>query len=199
MRNPLSIAGVSLLVISLLVYFLLLDRCGKTGRKVNYARLGVMLSLALILGFIESMLPDIFLPGVKLGLSNVAILIVIYVYGAKEGLLLAVLKALLVSFFSGTFMSMGGFMSITGSLLSAIFMILLHIVAKGFSPIAVSLIGALAHILGQLLIGYAYLGGAVWVYAPLSLVLAGATGVLTGILACVLLRQKGFLSYLTRT
>ncbi len=198
MRSALGITGMALLCLSLFAFFLLLDKTKAKQGKVDYARLGILLSLTLILGLVESFLPDLLVPGVKLGLSNVAVLIVIYVYGSKEGLLLAVLKALIVSFFSGTFMSMGGFMSLTGSLFSAIMMILLHIIAKRFSPIAVSLVGALSHILGQMLIAHLYLGVAVWGYAPLALVLAMATGIFTGIIATTLLKQKAFLHYLRR-
>ena len=198
MRNPLSIVGGILLGLSLLAFFLLLDKTYKKREGVSYARLGVMLSLALILGFVESMLPDILVPGVKLGLSNVAILVVIYVYGPKEGFLLAVLKALLVSFFAGTFISMGGFMSLTGSALSAIMMIFLHIAARRFSPVAVSLLGALSHICGQMIIAHLYMGPAVWGYAPLALALSMATGIFTGIIAAMLLRQKSFLTYMRR-
>ena len=198
MRNPLAITGVLLLGLGLFCFFLLLGKTYKIRGRISYARLGVMLSLALILGFVEAMLPDLLLPGVKLGLSNVAVLLVLFVYGPREGLLIAVLKALIVSFFSGTFLSMGGWMSLAGSSLSAIMMILLHTLAKRFSPIAVSLVGALSHILAQLLVAYAYLGYAVSAYAPLSMVLAMATGVFTGLLAAILLRQKSFVAYMKR-
>ena len=198
MRNPLAITGVLLLGLGLFCFFLLLGKTYKIRGRISYARLGVMLSLALILGFVEAMLPDLLLPGVKLGLSNVAVLLVLFVYGPREGLLIAVLKALIVSFFNGTFLSMGGWMSLAGSSLSAIMMILLHTLAKRFSPIAVSLVGALSHILAQLLVAHAYLGYAVWAYAPLSMILAMATGVFTGLVAAILLRQKSFVSYLKR-
>ena len=198
MRNPLGIVGGVGLGLCLLAFFLLLDKTYKKREGVSYARLGVMLSLALILGFVESMLPDILVPGVKLGLSNVAVLVVIYVYGPKEGLLLAVLKALIVSFFAGTFMSMGGFMSLVGSSFSAIMMIFLHIAARRFSPVAVSLVGALSHICGQMLVAHVYLGPAVWAYAPLALALSMATGIFTGIIAALLLRHKAFIAYMRR-
>ena len=196
MRTPLGMVGAILLAIGVIAFFGLLGKTYRKERTADYSRLGILLALALVFGFVESFLPDLLVPGVKLGLSNVVVLFVIYVYGQKEGLLIAALKALMVSFFAGTFLSMGGWMSITGSMLSAIMMILLHIIAKRFSPIAISLVGALSHFLGQLCIAYLYLGYPVWVYAPLGMVLAMATGILTGSIAALLLRQKNFIAYL---
>ena len=193
MKNLFLYAGLVFLGLSLLCFFLLLRRTSEKGKRIDPSRLGILLSLCLVLGFVEGMLPDIFVPGVKLGLSNVVILLAIYAYGWKEGLLLGVLKALLISFFTGTFLSMGGWMSISGTLLSVILMILLHTLFKRFSPIAVSLLGALGHFLGQLFIASIYLGSPIWGYAPLGMVLALLTGVLTGILATILLKRKTLL------
>ena len=192
MKNYYLYAGLAILGMVLFCFFLLLGRTSENKRKADPARLGILLSLCLVLGFIEGMLPDLLLPGVKLGLSNVAILLALYAYGRKEALLLGILKGLLLSFFTGTFLSMGGWMSITGTLLSVVLMILLHTLFKRFSPIGVSLVGALGHIIGQLTIASIYLGPSIWAYAPLGMLLSMATGVFVGILAIALLKKVSF-------
>ena len=177
-------------------FALLYPSKGPSTRKV--ARIGVMLALALVLGLVESFIPDVLLPGMRLGLANVVVLLVLYVYGFKEGLALALGKALLVSFLRGNFLSMGGFMALTGTMVSFFGMAVLHYGVKRCSVIGVSVVGALLHVFGQVLIAYLYLGPAIWGYLPWLLVMAMVTGVGVGLLVLLLLRRTRFVASLEK-
>ena len=70
------------------------------GKKTAY--LGVLLSFALILSYVESLIPfSIGIPGVKLGLANLAVVLVLYWYGWKEAILLNVMRVTLAGFLFG--------------------------------------------------------------------------------------------------
>jgi len=163
-------------------------------RKV--ARLGILLGLSLVLGLVEGFLPDFLLPGMRLGLANVSILLILYVYGFKDGLFVALLKAILVAVLRGNFLSMGGFMAFSGTLLSFLGMSALHYAFKQVSIFAVSIFGALLHVVGQILVSYVYLGVAVWGYLPWLLLVSFFTGALVAFLCHLLLRHKSLVAYL---
>ncbi|MCQ2400215.1 MAG: Gx transporter family protein, partial [Clostridia bacterium] len=63
----------------------------------------VLASLALISFTIESLFPPIFVPGARLGVSNLFVLLAIIFLGVKEGVAVFAVKALLGSLFAGNF------------------------------------------------------------------------------------------------
>ena len=164
--------------------------------EVKVARIGVLLSLALVLGLLESFLPDFLLPGMRLGLANIAVLLVLYVYGFKEGLSIAIMKALLVSMLRGSMFSMGGLMALTGTFLSYLGMAGLHYAIRRCSIIGVSILGSLLHVSGQILVAWAYLGRAAWGYLPWLLLVGFLTGALVGFVTLALTKNKALLRYL---
>lgn len=181
--------------------FLFLLTCGlasasESGNPRRVARVGVLTSLALVFGLLESFLPDFWLPGMRLGLANIVPLTVLYIYGFKEGFAVSLAKAVLVSLLRGNFLAMGGFMALTGSALSFLVMALFHVLLKRFSLIGVSIFGALAHIVGQFLIAFAYLGLGVWGYLPWLLFISVFTGALIGFIVHLLLKHRAFVAYL---
>ena len=188
------ISGI-LLALLLSLTFALLSAESRFGtRKV--ARLGIFLSLALILGVLESFIPGFFLPGMRLGLANIVLLLVLYIYGFKDGLYVAILKALLVSLLRGSFLSMGGYMALAGTLLSYLGMGLLKALFSRPSPIGVSLFGSLLHVTGQILVAYGFMGQAIFAYYPWLLLLAFFTGIFTGAVALLVMRRARFVTYL---
>ena len=190
-----GIFGVIALIALLLASFSLLGSDeGKDARKV--ARIGVMLSLAIALSVMESFLPDFLLPGLRLGLANIAVVLVLYVYGIKEGFYLALGKAVLSSLLRGSIFSMGGFMALSGTMLSFLGMALLRVLWKKCSPVLVSVIGALLHVSGQILVAYIYLGVGVLGYLPFLLLASFLTGVFVGLVAYALLRHQTFVAYI---
>ena len=173
-----------------------LASAGSEGNPRRVARVGVLTSLALVFGLLESFLPDFLLPGMRIGLANIVPLTVLYIYGFKEGFAVSLAKAVLVSLLRGNFLAMGGLMALTGTLLSFLVMAFVHFAFKKFSLIGVSIFGALFHVLGQFAVAFGYLGLGVLGYLPWLLLLCFFTGALIGLVVRVLLRQRRFVAYL---
>ena len=148
------------------------------------ALLGVLTAAAIVIAILESFIPSVGIPGVKLGLANIVILIILYELGIWEAVVVNLLRVLVVSFVRGTFLSMGFFMSLTGCVFSLGIMILFYLLIKQFSIIGVSVIGSIFHVAGQILIAMIYLGSAyIFLYLPVIAISAIITGVFVGIVA----------------
>ena len=153
------------------------------------ALLGVLTAIAIVLAIVESFIPSIGIPGVKLGLANIAILIVLYELGVLEAIGVNLIRVVVVGLVRGTFLSMGFLMSLTGAILSLGVMILFYLLIKKFSIIGVSVIGSIFHVLGQILIAMLFLGTAyIFLYLPIIAISAIITGVFVGIVAKLIIR-----------
>lgn len=153
------------------------------------ALLGILTAGAIVIGIVESFIPSIGIPGVKLGLANIVMLIILYELGILEAILVDLLRVLVVGLIRGTFLSMGFLMSLTGAVFSIGIMILFYLLIKKFSIIGVSVIGAVFHVIGQILIAMIYLGTVYVVYyLPIILVSSVITGVLVGLVAQLVIR-----------
>lgn len=110
--------------------------------KNKTAYMGLFLSFALILSYVESLIPFYFgVPGVKLGLANLAVLLVLYRYGWKEALALNLARVFLSGFlFGNLFMVIYSLAGAAGSFLVMCFLKK----TRGFSIMGVSL--SLIHI-----------------------------------------------------
>lgn len=150
----------------------------------------LFVTLATALGFLEMLLPNPFpLPGVKLGLANIVTLLVLYVYGVKEGLAVAVLRVLFASLLGGTFLSVSFMLSLSGSIFSTVVMALLIRYIPALSIIGVSMVGAVSHNVGQLLTASVLIQTPyIFYYLPVLLLAGLPTGLATGIMARLLLR-----------
>ena len=148
------------------------------------ALLGVLTAGAIVIAILESFIPSIGIPGVKLGLANIVILVILYELGVVEAIIVNLLRVLVVGLVRGTFLSMGFLMSLTGAVLSLGIMILFYLLIKKFSIIGVSVIGAVFHVFGQILIAMIFLGTAyIFLYLPIVAISAIITGVFVGIVA----------------
>ncbi len=155
------------------------------------ALIGILTAATIVIGIAESFIPSIGIPGVKLGLANIMILVTLYELGILEAVFVNVARVLVVSFVRGTFLSMGFFMSLTGAFLSLGIMIVFYLLIKQFSIVGVSAIGALFHVFGQIIIAMIYLGsGYVIIYLPIIAISAIITGVLVGITAQLIINTK---------
>ena len=153
------------------------------------ALLGVLTAATIVIAIAESFIPSVGIPGVKLGLANIMILITLYELGILEATGINIARVLVVSLVRGTFLSMGFFMSLTGAIFSLGIMILFYLVVRKFSIIGVSVVGSLFHVFGQILVAIFYLGsGYVIYYLPVIAVSAIITGVLVGITAKLIIR-----------
>ena len=153
------------------------------------ALLGVLTAGAIVIAILESFIPSVGIPGVKLGLANIVILIILYELGIVEAIVVNLLRVLVVGLVRGTFLSMGFLMSLTGAVLSLGVMILFYLLIKKFSIIGVSVIGSIFHVFGQILIAMLFLGTAyIFLYLPIIAISAIITGVFVGIVAQLIIK-----------
>ena len=151
--------------------------------------LGVLTAGAIIIGIIESFIPSIGIPGVKLGLANIVILVILYEIGVGEAIAVDLSRVFLVGILRGTLFSMGFLMSLTGAVFSLGIMILFRLVVKKFSVVGVSVVGSIFHVTGQILIAMLYLSTVyVIYYLPFIGVSAIITGVFVGITALLIIK-----------
>ena len=159
----------------------------KNSHKITL--LAVLIAGAIILSIVEGFIPSFGIPGIKLGLANILILVTMYELGPKEALVVNLSRVYLDNLLRGTILGMGFVMSITGALLSYIVMLLFYLLIRKFSVIGVSVLGSIAHITGQLLIAMLYLGSSVVViYLPFIGISAIVTGVFVGIVAHLIIK-----------
>ena len=153
------------------------------------ALLGVLTAAAIVISIIESFIPSIGIPGVKLGLANIVILIILYELGVMDAIAVNLLRVLLVASLRGTIFSMGFVMSLTGAVFSLTIMIIFYLLIKRFSIIGVSVIGSIFHVSGQILIAMFYLGTTyIVLYLPVIGISAIITGVFVGIIAQLVIK-----------
>lgn len=151
--------------------------------------ISMLLAMAIVLNVLESFIP-VFIPGVKLGLANIIVLIMLYEFKAWEALLVALLRVLLVGILRGTLLSPTFLMALSGSMLSFTIMFLFSRI-KIFSPIGVSVLGAIGHATGQIIVAIIILGSkAVVYYLPFIALLSILTGVLSGIISRTYLKRS---------
>ena len=153
------------------------------------ALLGVLTAAAIVIAILESFIPSVGIPGVKLGLANIVILVILYELGIVEAIIVNLLRVLVVGFVRGTFLSMGFLMSLTGAVLSLTIMIIFYLLVKKFSIIGVSVIGSIFHVSGQIIIAMLYLGTAyIVLYLPVIAISAIITGVFVGVVAQLIIK-----------
>ena len=153
------------------------------------ALLGVLLAATIVIAILESFIPSFTIPGIKLGFANIVILVTLYEVGILEAVFINVVRVFVVAFVRGTFMSMGFFMSLAGAFMSLGIMIILVLLIKKFSIIGVSVLGALFHVAGQILIAMVYMGSPYVVfYLPIIALSALITGIIVGLVAGGIIR-----------
>jgi len=157
------------------------DRELKGARKTTI--LAMFLGAALVLGVFERMIPlEIAVPGVRLGLPNIVILTLLYLFLPSEVIFVVILKCILTTMLAGNPISFA--LSLTGSVLSFIVMSALIKTAGAsgkISPVGVSVAGAVSHNIGQILAACYILGTfAVAAFLPVLLISGVITGVITG-------------------
>ena len=154
------------------------------------AQLGVYIALAMILSYVESLIPFSFgIPGIKLGLTNVVTVIMMYTYGIPGALGVAVLRAVLSGFMFGNAFSI--IYSVAGCVLSFIFMYILK-KTNHFAIISVSAAGGVMHNVGQLIVAANVVKTySVIYYAPVLIIAGVFTGIIIGIVSDEIVKRIG--------
>ena len=156
--------------------------------RSRVAYFGVFTALALIFSYVETLIPfQIGIPGVKLGLANLVIVVALYKLSLKETYLLSIVRVLLSGFLFGNYFSI--IYSLAGGLLSLKVMAALKRFG-GFSVMGVSLAGGVFHNIGQLLIAMAVVETySVMYYLPVLLVAGMITGFVIGLVSNEMLKR----------
>lgn len=144
--------------------------------------MGLFLALALICSYIESLIPFYFgIPGVKLGLTNIVVILMLYCVGSREALTISMLRIVLAGFLFGNMFSI--LYSLAGGGLSFLVMYLLKKTGKlGILPISIS--GGIFHNIGQLIVAaFVVSNYNILYYMPVLLIAGAVTGLLIGIAA----------------
>ena len=159
---------------------------GNTKRIVQSA---VLVSLALALSYAERFIPLqmlIPLPGVKLGLANVVTLIALYLLGTKSAFAILILRCVMGAVFGGGITGLA--FSLTGGILSMTVMALCKN-APALSVYGVSILGAAAHNIGQILAAMVLMNSVyIGLYLAYLLMVALFTGFATGAACAGVLR-----------
>lgn len=155
-------------------------------RKLVY--ISMLVAQAMILSYVESLLPAIPIQGAKLGLANIATLLALSTLSFKESLLIVIARTFLSSFMFGNMTVL--IYSLTGGIFSLIAMyVTLKLSNNNFSLIAVSIIGAVFHNAGQLTVAVLILQNKnVFLLWPYLLLVAIPTGIFIGIASNYLLK-----------
>lgn len=154
-------------------------------------RMALLMAAALILSWVEAILPfQIPVPGVKLGFANIVLLFVLYGNSFPTALCFGVLRALLSGLFLGRLS--GVLFSLGGTVLALCGMALLK-KCRCFSPLGVSMAGAVLHGVGQLTVAALLLTPGVLSLLPLMGISSAACGAVIWVPFRILSRYEGIL------
>ena len=145
-------------------------------------------AVAMILSFVESQIPAfVAVPGVKVGLANIAVVFALYRLGWKEAVAVSLVRVVLVSMLFGSIASL--FYSLAGAVLSLSGMGLMKRTGR-FTEIMVSVTGGILHNIGQIAMACLILETAVLrYYLPFLLVSGIVAGVVVGLVSAVLVQR----------
>jgi heptaprenyl diphosphate synthase len=144
--------------------------------------LSIFLAISVILGYIESFLPS-FVHGIKLGLANIIILIVLLYFSWWQALLLSLIRVFIVSLLVGSIFQFGFYVSLAGALASFLIMFIVHIIFKEkISVFGVSIAGSFFHVTAQLFMVFILMNfnTGTFYYLPWLMLFSFPMGALTG-------------------
>lgn len=148
--------------------------------EVRWTHVGLLAACALLLAYAETFIP-IPIPGVKLGLANIPVLVLLARHDATGAVYVALIKVLATGLLFGSPLTLA--YSLAGTLLSLVGMVPLSRLAT-MRLWMTSIVGALLHEAGQLAVASVVLGTSViWYAAPVLYVAGCVTGAICGMLA----------------
>jgi heptaprenyl diphosphate synthase len=164
---------------------LLLQVAGADRRVARYAAAAIALTVA------EAAIPTP-LPGVKPGLGNIVVLIVLARHGWKEAAWVSLLRVFGGSLLLGQLLTPGFFLSLTGALASLVVLgLACRLPSRWFGPVSHSILAAFAHIGGQVLLARLWLvpHDGVFYLVPVFAAFALLFGIINGLVAAKLVRE----------
>lgn len=149
---------------------------------------GMLVALAFVLSYIETLIPvNLGIPGAKLGLANLVVMVALYTLGTKEAFALSMVRILLTGL---TFSSMAAMLySFAGGILSFVVMVIAK-KTKLFSATGVSVLGGIFHNAGQILVAMWVLDTSTLIYYfPVLAVTGIVSGTVIGLLAVMVIKR----------
>ena len=157
-------------------------------RSIKITTFALTISVAMLLSYIESRVPAfVAIPGIKVGLANIAVIFTLYKFGARAAVTVSIIRVILIATLFGTPVSF--IYSVSGATLSLILMILLRKLTP-LTEVAVSVTGGVAHNIGQIAAASFMLStNVVLYYLPFLLVSGTIAGIVVGVAAAVLIKR----------
>lgn len=162
--------------------------------------LSVLLALSVVLNIVERVVmqgitalagpflaPLLGVGGLRIGLANIVVLLILYTYGKKDSLTVLLLRVLLVGLLYSGLASIPFYTSLVGGLLAYSIMVLVKSF-NTFSIIGISILGAVGHVIGQILVAIVFFDYYIAAYFPLMLLLSLPSGFIVGKLTISLLK-----------
>ncbi len=153
----------------------------------RFAILSIMIGLSLVLSYVDSLIPIVVtIPGIKLGLANIATIYVLYRLGIKEAIIVSILRVFLSALLFGTVVTLS--YSIVGATLSLVIMIVFKRISS-LHMITISILGAVMHNMGQIAVAMFIMSTKEIIYYLPILVITGViSGIGVGLLAILVLK-----------
>ena len=164
-------------------------------KNKRIAFLGLFVALAFVLSYIEFMLPlSIGIPGAKIGIANLAVMVTLYTVGEKNAIALSIIRVVLVGLTFGNISMM--MYSLAGAALSLFAMLIAKRIGK-LSMTGVSVLGGVFHNVGQIIVAMLVLETkSLLYYLPFLIIVGTITGVVIGIISSLITaRVKKVLSF----
>ena len=157
----------------------------KKNNTITITRTAMVCAVAIVLSYIEMILPDLpfVLPGMKLGLSNIATMFALCAMNLPSALAVCFAKAVFALLMRGVTAFL---MSLCGGILSTVVMYLV-LRCKHFGFIGVGIAGAFCHNLGQILVAYLYTDSTVFAYFSVLAIASLVTGSVTALTVYIIL------------
>lgn len=154
------------------------------------SKLSMLLALSLVLSLVESYIPILngTIPGFKVGFANIVVLFALYNLSFREAISLSILRVFIMGILRTGLFSITFTFSLVGALLSVVAMFLAKNYTK-LSIVGVSIIGAIFHSIGEIVIAMLFLSNTnIVYYLPILLVVSLLTGSLVGIITDKILK-----------
>ena len=158
-------------------------------RKISV--ISLFSAFAILLCYVETFIPSIGIPGAKLGLANIAVVLALYLLDAESAIIVNVVRIVIVGLLFGSLISIS--FALAGAFVSLTVMIILK-KCFNFSIITVSIFGGFFHNVGQVIVAKILVDNySVLYYMPILLIIGIVTGLIIGVLAKILYERTSVL------
>ncbi len=158
-------------------------------RKISV--IAMFSAFAILASYIETFIPSFGVPGAKLGLANIAVVLALFLLDAESAVIVSVVRIIIVGLLFGSLISIS--FALAGAFVSLTVMIILKKVFD-FSIITVSIFGGFFHNVGQIIVAMILVESySILYYLPVLLIAGIVTGVIIGLLAKILYERTSAL------